>query len=229
MYRLTYLCSLFALACFLTAVTVNRSAAQTDAGLLVADDGLLDDDDAATVTGDVLESTGDLARGLGKNALLRSLSAKQLQAAIDKRLDNREERVEMYYDLQDMREEELEQETISPELAEEIAESRAPNRLSDRQFDPATGEIFWPRPLDDKVLKPYRKPIEETLAKRSSPGEKYSKYDYFKVQRMVNLIREAVDSIEKQLDTREVVALKGYLDQIAYEARFNANGERVDY
>ena len=35
--------------------------------------------------------------GLGKRALLRLLSAKELQKAIDKRIDNRKERGEMYY------------------------------------------------------------------------------------------------------------------------------------
>lgn len=194
-----------------------------------ADDGIFGDEDAATATGDILESRGDLAEGLGRGALLRSLSAKQLQEAIDKRLSNREERVEMYYDLKDMRDEELEEDRLSSSQRRRIQEQRTPDRLNENQINQKTGEIYWPAPLDHPVLKPYRKPIEDTLDKRGQQGEVYREFDFLKVHRMVKRIEEALASIEDDLDVREVVALKQYLDQIDYEARFNLNGERVDY
>ncbi|KAA1261473.1 hypothetical protein LF1_40230 [Rubripirellula obstinata] len=194
-----------------------------------ADDDLFGDDDAATVRGDILEARGELAEGLGRGALLRSLSAKQLQNAIDKRLSNREERVEMYYDLKDMREEELEEDRLSASKRREIQRDSAPDRLNENQINRETGEIYWPSPLDSPALKPYRRPIEETLAKRSESGAVYREFDFLKVHRMIKRIEEAVESIEDRLDVREVVALKSYLDQIDYEARFNNDGERVDY
>lgn len=194
-----------------------------------ADDGILGNDGAATARGDILESRGDLAEGLGRGALLRSLSAKQLQEAIDKRLSNRKERVEMYYDLKDMREEELEEDRLSASQRRRIQQQSGPDRLNENQINLKTGEIYWPSPLDSPVLKPYRKPIEDTLDKRGQEGAVYREFDFLKVHRMVKRIEEAVDSIEDKLDVREVVALKQYLEQIDYEARFNINDERVDY
>ncbi|QEF97621.1 hypothetical protein Mal15_16620 [Stieleria maiorica] len=196
-----------------------------------ADDGLFDDDEASTPAGDVLDATGDLARGLGKGAYLRSLSAEQLQEAISLRLENRKERVEQYYELRELRDEELEEQrnVLSEEQRREIGKRMAPDRLKENQIDTQTGELYWPRPLDHDALQPYRKPIEESLAKRASPGEVYRRMDYAKVHRMVNLIREAVDSIKDKLDPQELTALKSYLRQIDYEARFNGAGERVDY
>jgi len=91
-----------------------------------------------------------------------------------------------------------------------------------------TGEIFWPSPLDHPALKPYRKPIEDTLDKRGKDGAVYRRWDYLKVHRMVNLINEAIDSIEDQLERKELFALRDYLDQIDFEARFTIDGERVD-
>jgi hypothetical protein len=198
---------------------------------LIADDGLFGDDGAATVTGDILESRGDLARGLGKGALLRSMSAEQLQQAIAKRLENRKERVEQYYEFRDLRNEQTRDDAdgLSASQRREIVSRSAPDRLNENQINRETGELYWPRPLDHESLKPYRKPIEETLAKRTNSDEVYRRMDYLKVHRMVDLIREAVESIEDKLDVKEVVALKDYLTQIEYEARFNAADERVDY
>lgn len=197
--------------------------------ITAADDGLLGGDDVSTATGDILESRGDLAEGLGKGALLRSLSAKQLQKAIDKRLENRKERVEMYYNLKDMREEELEEDRLSASERQRIASSSAPDRLNKNQIDRKTGEIYWPSPLDSPVLKPYRKPIEDTLDKRGQEGVVYREFDFLKVHRMIKRIEEAVESIEDKLDVREVVALKTYLEQIEYESRFDINDNRVDH
>jgi len=193
-----------------------------------ADDDIFGDDDASTATGDILESRGDLAEGLGKGTLLRSLSAKQLQKAIDERLENREESVELYYELRELRDEEVQEDYASASQRKVINDRQKPNRLGENQIDKNTGEIFWPSPLDDPALKPYRKPIEDTLDKRGKKDVVYRQWDYLKVHRMLNLINEAIDSIEDELDPKELVALREYLDQIDFEARFTIDGERVD-
>lgn len=194
-----------------------------------ADDGLLGGDENVTATGDVLDATGELARGLGKGALLQSMSAEQLQEAIGKALENREEGLEQYYELRELRKQEMMNDSPSMDSVRKVASSRAPERLGDHQINRETGDLYWPSPLDDEALKPYRKPIEETFAVRSSPGHEYRRIDYVKVSRMVGLIREAVDSIADQLDSKEVGALNDYLTQIDYDARFNGANERVDY
>lgn len=212
--------SRFLLISFLILLTSARSQ---------ADDDFFGVDAASTARGDVLESRGDLAEGLGRGAMLRSLSAKQLQGAIDKRLSNRKERVEMYYDLKEIRAESLKEDRISASKRRQIQQRSGPDRLNENQINRSTGEVYWPSPLDSPLLKPYRQPIEETLAKRGSSGVVYREFDFLKVHRMIKRIEEAVESIEDKLDVREVVALKSYLNQIDYEARFDLNNERVDY
>ena len=196
---------------------------------VIGDDGIYGDRGTSTAQGDLLEARGELAEGLGRGALLKSLSAKQLQEAIDKGLSNRKERVELYYELKELREDALKEERLSSSKRRLIQEKNGPKRLNENQIDLKTGEIYWPSPLDSPVLKPYRKPIEDTLAKRGTSKEVYREFDYLKIHRMVKRIEEAVESIEDKLDVAEVVALKNYLDQIDYEARFNKAGERVDY
>ncbi|MCM2369551.1 hypothetical protein [Aporhodopirellula aestuarii] len=196
---------------------------------LRADDGLFDRG-VSTETGDVLEGQADLATGLGRGALLRSLSAVQLQRALQLRLENREESLEQYYDLRSRRGDNIEQDAkANVETYKRVMERSRHDRLTQSQINHQTGELYWPRPLDHEALKPFRKPIEESLAKRSSPGETYDRFDYLKVAKMLGLITEAVESIESELEPREVVALKQYLEQIDYDARFDANDERVDF
>ncbi len=134
----------------------------------------------------------------------------------------------MYYDLKDMREKELQEDRLSASERRQIASRAAPDRLNGNQIDRSTGELYWPSPLDSAVLKPYRKPIEDALAKRGESDAVYREFDFLKVHRMVKRIEEAVESIEDKLNAREVVALMNYLEQIDYEARFDIDGNRVD-
>lgn len=197
---------------------------------LLAQAVIIGDQRGSTAAGDALRGAGDLAVGLGQGSLLRSMSAVQLQNALQKRLELRQESLEGYYNNKAFRKAELKKET-----AEGIANYKAVakrsthKRLSKSQIHPTTGELYWPKPLDAKVLDPYRKPIEESLAKRGSPGETYDRFDYLRVAKMLTLISEAVDSIKDKMDPREVVALKDYLAQIDFDARFDANDERIDY
>lgn len=197
---------------------------------LLAQAVIIGDQRGSTAAGDAMRGAGDLAVGLGQGSLLRSMSAVQLQNALQKRLELRQESLEGYYNNKAFRKAELKKET-----AEGIANYKAVakrsthKRLSKSQIHPTTGELYWPKPLDAKVLDPYRKPIEESLAKRGSPGETYDRFDYLRVSKMLTLISEAVDSIKDKMDPREVVALKDYLAQIDFDARFDANDERIDY
>lgn len=211
------------------ALLLAISASLTPATLL-AQVGFYGNRGGSTAAGDAMRGAGDLAVGLGQGSLLRSMSAVQLQKALQERLSLRQESLEGYYNNKAFREAQLKKETAEGvENYKAVAKRSTHKRLSKSQIHPATGELYWPRPLDAKELEPYRRPIEESLAKRGSPGETYDRFDYLRVSKMLTLISEAVDSIKDKLDPLEVVALKEYLEQIDFDARFNAADERIDY
>ena len=189
-------------------------------------------DQVGTATGDILEARGDLAKDRGKAMLYRSLSAEKLQEAIDKRLDNRRERVETYFELRDLNDKERAEDDlfkIDSEKANRLAKQRAPDRLTEQELNRQTGEVAWVGPLAAEALAVYRRPIEEAFEKRSSPGETYGQFDFYKVRRMIGLLQEAIDSIDDELAAREKAALNRFLDRVSYEARFNQSDERIDY
>ena len=206
------------------------AAAATGVGLVDDDDGVFGDQ-VGTAQGDILEAQGDLAKDAGKAMVYRALSAERIQKAIDQRLDNRRESVETYFQLRDLNEKEREERGVdlTPEQINEINKQRAPKRLTESELNPQSGELQWPGPLAAKSLSPYRKPIEMSFARRSSPGEDYGQFDFFRVDRMIRLIRRAMEGIEDELAAQEIAALDRYLDRVSFEARFNAAGERIDY
>lgn len=211
--------------------TTGGVPAVTGVGAGVAGEAYGFGDQVGTAQGDILEGIGRKAEGVGRGMYFRSLSATQFQEAIDERLDNRRERVETYFELQDLNEREREEDELDVSIEErrEIQKNATPDRLNEEQLDPQTGEIKWVGPLSADALKPYRKPIEDSFAVRASPGEEYTARHYFRVQRMIDLMREALESVKDRMDSREFVYMDKYLDQISYEAKFNAAGERVDY
>ncbi len=207
----------------------------SDSGAAIADlggnSGVVIDagNEVGTVTSSNLKGQARLQEALGKQAYFRSLSAINLQKAIDSHLSNERERIESYYEMRDYRNEQVEADRnpITEEIAIRRAKEKAPDRLTSQQYDEKSGKIFWPKPLDDQVLKPYTRVIEQNFAKRSDPGHRYGGGEARMVERLVKLIQRAVDSIKEELTPREYIALSDYLASIHYEAMFDLAGNRV--
>ena len=176
---------------------------------------------------------GELREDTGQAMLFQSLSAEKLQEAIDKQLDNRRERIETYYKMREINEEYREEQhlkaygTINESKAEQLAKAGLPERLTEQELDPQTGKIKWPSPLDAEGLEPYRRPIDQGLTKRVAQPAQYTAGDARMVNRMVDLVKEAVDALDEALPAAEHVALDKYLDRIGFEARFTGDGTRL--
>jgi hypothetical protein len=194
-------------------------------GNIVIDGG----NSVGTVTSSNLRGMASLEESLGRRAYFESLSAINLQKAIDANLYNRRQSLQAYYEMRELREEAVRNRNrITHEDAVRLAKQRAPNRLTSQDYDPLTGEIFWPRPLDSEVLLPYTTIINESFVKRSGSDRAYSAADARRVERMVTLIQEAVDAVKKELPVKEYIALSDYLASISYEASHDLEGNRID-
>ncbi len=233
-FRLATALTLGTTAFVFSAVPVRADEGEqtSDSGAAIADLGGGDieiGDQVGTVTSSNLRGQGALEEALGRRAYFESLSAINLQKAIDEHLDNERERIESYYEARNYRDAQVEADR--PELTQEIAMRRAkeaaPDRLTSQDLDEKTGKIFWPDPLDDKVLVPYTRLINEKFAKRADPGQVYRGSDARMVQRMVRLMQRAVDTIKHELPIREYIAISDYLASVGYEAYFDSAGNRV--
>ncbi len=188
---------------------------------------------AQTAASAAARGLGELREDTAQAMLFRSLSAEKLQEAIDKQLDNRRERIETYYQMRELNDEQTEQAhreaygTISESKAEQLAKSALPDRLTERELDPESGKIKWPSPLDAAALEPYRRPIDRGMTKRVESPEEYTAGDARMVNRMIDLIKESVEALDEALPAAEHVALDNYLDRIGFEARHTGDGKRL--
>ncbi len=205
----------------------------SDSGAAIADLGggnvVIGGDQVGTAASANLQGQAALAEGLGRRAYFNSLSAINFQKAIDAHLENERERIESYYEAREYRDAKVAAKNppTSEETRERVAESVRPDRLTSQDYDAKTGKIFWPDPLDDKVLAPYTRLINEKFALRSDPGQKYSGSDARMVERMIKLMQKAVDTIKHEIPIREYIALSDYLMSVRYEGYFDSAGNRV--
>ncbi len=188
---------------------------------------------ASTATGDALRSEGQLEALRGEGMYFRSLSAEHFQNALHREMDNRKESVEDYYELRELNK--RERARLKPyhhhsasDSPEKVAAVIADHRLSDKQYDKKTGKIFWPKPLDSPKLAKFRSPIDKAFARRANTKEAYTKLDHYQVQRMVNLMKSAVESVKDKLVPGERGALDEYLDKIAFDSSFDRDNNRVE-
>jgi len=184
--------------------------------------------DVGTVTSSNLRGAASLQEALGRRNYFNSLSAINLQKAIDLNLDNRRETIASYYEMREYRDNAvLNEDHITNEEASALAKAKAPDRLTSQDYDPISGEIFWPKPFDSTSLKPYVKVIDEGFKKRSESSREYSSQDMRRVQRVVDLIKEAVEQVKVDLPVKEYIALTDYLASVSYEASYDVEGNRI--
>lgn len=171
-----------------------------------------------------------LEQALGRDARFQSLSPIELQRAIDALLNNRREQIRSYYEMRELRDRAVNDQAdrVTHEEAKELAKKKAPDRLGKQHFYEMTGKLFWPDPLGAEVLEPYTAPIDNRFQKRANAESQYTAEDAAVVQRMVGLLQDAIETLQDDLSPEDYSRLTRYLDRVAYESRFNAQGERVD-
>ena len=180
--------------------------------------------------GDLRRGTGELRRGTGEAALYGSIAEINIQKAVEEYLENQVERVKAYREMRKQWEQtrnDLRREPLAPEQYRAIAERRSPDRLATESFNPETGQILWPPPLDAQQLQVHRQAIEQHLARRASSGYKWSVADYHQVNRHVQVMVRAVRAVEELLSPNEFAGLLQMLESIEWEAQHDASGKRL--
>lgn len=126
---------------------------------------------SSTAAGDALQGMSSAISAQGQKNLNDSLAALNLTAASSASIDNhvKYSQAEMWYS-----------DTIKQRREQEFAESLAkhkawhekiaPRDLTPEQFDQTTGTVRWPMLCADPAYSEYRRPIDESLAKRARYG-----------------------------------------------------------
>ena len=138
---------------------------------------------AASANGQVIYNTSSTAeegsqRGLGgiisaqgQKNLSNSQAAINMTDARSNQIDNQVKSVNAYWEKKEIYSEHMAQEfqAIEKKRQQYIA-SRGSMDLAPEEFDRTTGQIIWPKVLEQSQYDPYRKQLDELFQKRSYNG-----------------------------------------------------------
>jgi hypothetical protein len=187
-------------------------------------------DDVGTATSANLEAAGDFARDAGAATLLRSRAAIHLQEAAEKHLENEVNYVKAYYAKRrawKKAHRQARENRVTASEAEKIAATRSPDRLGEDVFNPQSGQILWPPVLDSEPLQSHREAIGRQFKRRSSPGYDWNRQNVEWVQANVEAMQKALETVKADLSLQPYIALSRFLEQVAWEAEFDRQGNRV--
>ncbi len=177
----------------------------------------------------ILRGAGALAEGVGRGNYYNSLAAVNLQEAYRRAIENSVYRTEAYYARRDLWYDQQEQYRRKPlDMAgyEKLASARSPERLSPEQYDPETGNIRWPYPLDAAVFAEHRKAAEKLLSERSVENSGWGSRNYERIRREVSAMKELLEAGRPGIELDLYINALQFLESVQWEARF-VPGERV--
>jgi hypothetical protein len=170
----------------------------------------------------VLRGMGAYNASLGQMNYLNSLAAINNEQAYAQRLINAENRTETYFRLKQINAAARAAER-SPRLTQDeyvsLARKQAPDRLTEVDYDRATGRLNWPAVLLDESSALERSTLDTAFAARTPS-------DFGAGSPFNTLVKQATYSLQSKLQARlatmspaEFIAAKKFITGLAYESQ----------
>lgn len=162
-------------------------------------------------------------RAAGAANLDNSLAAMNYQEAYRRSLENTLRYAETYYARRDLwfdYQEAHGRKPLTMEGYRRIAAAAGADRLTQDQYDPATGKIRWPALLQANILAPHREQIEEAMATRSVHETGMGSRTYEMVRQATQAMQVVLDGSKKEIPTHLYVDASKFLESVRFESRF---------
>jgi len=141
--------------------------------------------------------------------------------AASREIDNREQAIDSYFAMREKNRQERAAERgprPTTEQLERIAAAGRPDRLSPSDVNTVTGEITWPRLLQEAEFGAFRAALENVFAQRAVSGQLHA--------HAVGAAQQATDGMMAQLKTRvrdanqqDYIAARRFIESLAYEVQ----------
>jgi len=141
--------------------------------------------------------------------------------AASREIDNREQAIDSYFAMREKNRQEraaARRPRPTTEQLERIAAAGRPDRLSPGDLNAVTGQITWPRLLQEEEFGAPRAALENVFAQRAVSGPLHAD--------AVGTARQATDRMMAQLKTRvrdanqqDYIAARRFLESLAYEVQ----------
>lgn len=153
---------------------------------------------------------------------LMSAQARVVHAeAASREIDNREQAIDSYFAMREKNRQEraaARRPRPTSEQLERIAAAGRPDPLSPSEVNMVTGEITWPRLLQEQEFGEFRAALEDVFAQRAPTGQLPSD--------TAGAARQATDGMMAQLKTRvrdvnqqEYIGARRFIESLAYEVQ----------
>ena len=172
----------FVPACLVLPIVLSGTAAQAQVYV----------DQAATAGESYSRGVGGAIQAQGQRNLSNSQAAINLTDARSNQIDNQVKSVNAYWEKKDIYSQRQQQEfyEIEQDRQRKIAR-RGSIDLSPEEFDRTTGQIVWPKILEQSLYDEYRTKLDELFHKRSYEGA-LSGDDYVEATTAINGWRAAL-------------------------------------
>jgi hypothetical protein len=177
---------------------------------------------ASTYEEGVLRGWADVGRSVGEARYNTALALVHREEAIRRRLENRKQAVEDYFQIRrfnkNMRFQTVERPT--QEELSKISASRLPNRMSGDQYQPTTGAIVWPNVLRSETFAEQRAAINNAMARRTLDNSGVGSANYQQVRALTAKMKSQLQEHAAALSSAETIAARKFLASLNYEVQF---------
>ncbi|MFO1066316.1 MAG: hypothetical protein U0892_20865 [Pirellulales bacterium] len=169
-----------------------------------------------------LRGAGALVQSAGQANYANSLAAVNFAEAYRRQIENSRLYVQVYLERREMVRAYLNKYGNHPptkEQLERVAQAALPDRLSNEEYDPASGKLVWPHILRDESYAAFREKIDQLMAVRtpdnSGDGSPWQREMALLVDSLKRTLKQNIDTVTPQQYARA----KWFLLSLDYEAK----------
>jgi hypothetical protein len=178
---------------------------------------------ASTFEEGFLRGWADVGRAIGELNYNTSLAMINREEAIRRRIKNRKQFVQTYFDVKNINYQERfgknQEDRPTQEDLARYSEEKLPERLPSHEYHRVLGKVNWPHVLRDEAFAEERAGIDRAVAARtidnSGVGSETCKVIQYYAQQMEAKLRDRVS----QLSGSESIAARKFLKGLHYEAQ----------
>jgi hypothetical protein len=180
----------------------------------------------STPAGSYLTGMANAIRAEGEYNLNTSAAAINLEEAQKRDIENRKLWTNTYFEMRRINESYTHPKR-PPRPAEtwaRLAQNAAPDRLPNHVLDPVNGQIIWPSALQGDEFAPERGVLEQMFAHRAMSHGAIGIQGHATVRKAVDAALAKLKAQIRQIDTRNYLEARNFLNSLGYEANFASAG-----
>lgn len=163
----------------------------------------------------------DVVRSAGAANLMNSAAAINVETARSAYLDNQIKFTNTFFEKKRIRQSYVDStkdlRRNSNQRMAALARSTPPPPLTDRELDPVTGQIAWPRTLRDDQYEPLRLKLDDMFAKRAEAGGNISYKQADEIYAASNELSSELKKRLKDYPSGEYMSAKRFIERLSRE------------